>query len=73
MNGACNSKNILAPPSGTLGKGQKVKNYLISITGQFQRLVYQTLCVFCGQKYFLSNMVMCHIKTTGVTSRTECK
>ena len=26
-----------------------------------------------GQNFFFSNMVMWHIKSTGMTSRTECK
>ena len=26
-----------------------------------------------GSKFFFSNMVMWHIKSTGMTSRTECK
>ena len=31
MNGACNGKKKIAPPSGALGRGQKVKYHLISI------------------------------------------
>ena len=50
MNGACNVKLFLAPPTGALGRGQKVKYHLISITSQFQRFLYQTSCVFSQMK-----------------------
>ena len=60
---------------------------------QFQRFLYQTLCVFSQMKdtkhirwdfhsvawvglwskFFFSNMVMWHIQSTGMPSRTECK
>ena len=68
---------------------------------QFQRFLYQTLCVFSpmkdtkhvrwdfhsvtwvmlhpvlgvprGSKKFFSNMVLWHIKSIGMTCRTECK
>ena len=41
-------KKNLAPPPGTLGRGQKVKYHLISITKS--RFLFQTLCVFSQMK-----------------------
>ena len=38
MNGACNSKKILALPPGALGRGQKVKYHLISITKSISKI-----------------------------------
>ena len=105
MNGARNIKKILAPPPGALGRGQKVKYHLISITKSISKIfipnfvcvltnerykTYQTGFLFChlghapgvglwgtggaqGVNFFFSNMVMWHIKSTGMTSRTECK
>ena len=95
---------FLAPPPGALGRGQKVKYHLISITKSISKIfipnfvcvltnerykTYQTGFSFCrlghapgvglrgaggaqGVKIF-SNMVMWHIKSTRMTSRTECK
>ena len=37
-------------PPGALGRGQKVKYDLISITKSIQRFLYQTLCVFSQMK-----------------------
>ena len=45
MNGACNVKLFLA-----LGRGQKVKYHLISITKSNAKILYQTLCVFSQMK-----------------------
>ena len=92
---------FLAYPPGALGKGQKVKYHLISITKSISKILNQTLCVFsherfqtyqtgfsfCGlshapgeglwgagaRGHFFSNMVMLHIKSTGMTSRTGGK
>ena len=104
MNGTL-SQFFLAPPPGALGRGQKIKYHLISITKSISKIfipncvcvltnerykTYQTGFLFCawvmpqgwdlgalgcpgGQKKFFSNMVMWHIKLTGMTSRTECK
>ena len=62
MNGACNVKNFLAPPPGALGRGQKVKYHLISITKSNSKIfipnfvgvltndrykIYQTGFLFC--------------------------
>ena len=106
MNGACNVKLFFAPPPGALGRGQKVKYHLISITKSIAKIfipnfvcdltnerykIYQTGFLFCplghapgvglwgaggapGVKiFFFSNTVMWYIKSTGMTSRTECK
>ena len=94
-----------APPLGALGRGQKVKYHLISITKSISKIfipnfvssltnerykTYQTGFLFCrlgqaqgvglrdagvaqGVNFFFSNMVMWHIKSTGMTSRTERK
>ena len=50
MNGARNVKKILAPPPGALGRGQKVKYHLISITKSISKIFFQTLCVFSQMK-----------------------
>ena len=96
--------NIFAPPPGALGRGQKVKYHLISITKSISKIfipnfvsfltnkrfkTYQTGFLVCRLGHapgvglwgnggaqgvnFFSNMVMWHIKSTGMTSRTECK
>ena len=98
MNGARNIKKW------ALGRGQKVKNHLISITKSISKIfipkfvcvltnerykTYQKGFLFCrlghapgmglwgtggaqGVKKKIFNMVMWHIKSTGMTSRTEC-
>ena len=38
MNGARNVKKFLAPPPGALGRGQKVKYHLISITKSISKI-----------------------------------
>ena len=104
MNGACNVNFFWAPPPGALGRGQKVKYHLISITKSISKIfipnfvcvltnerhkTYQTGFSFCRLGYApgvglwgglsaegvkkISSMVMWHIKSTGMTSRTECK
>ena len=107
MNRACSvKKKYFAPPSGALGRGQKVKYHLISITKSISKIfipnfvcvltnerykTYQTGLSLCSLGYApgvalwgaggaqvvkksnLSNMVMWHIKSTRMTSRTECK
>ena len=103
--GHATSNYFLAPPPGALGRGQKVKYHLISITKSISKIfipnfvcvltnerykTYQTGFSFCplghvpgvglwgvggvqGVKKKISNMVMWYIKSTGMTSRTECK
>ena len=48
--GRATSNFFLAPPPGALGRGQKVKYHLISITKSISRFLYQTLCVFSQMK-----------------------
>ena len=93
------TSNFFCPDPGALGRGQKVKYHLISITKIFipnfvcvltneRYKTYQTGFSFChlghapgvgalgvptGSKKKISNMVMWHIKSMGMTSRTECK
>ena len=50
MNGGATSNFFLAPPPGALGRGQKVKYHLISITKSISKILYQTLCVFSQMK-----------------------
>ena len=38
MNGACNVKLFFGPPPGALGRGQKVKCHLISITKSISKI-----------------------------------
>ena len=49
MHEACNSQKNLAPPPGALGRGQKVKYHLISITKSIFKDFYTKLCV-CSHK-----------------------
>ena len=104
MKGACNWKHFLAPPPWALGRDQKVKYHLISITKSISKIfVPKFVCVLTNERYktyhtgflfcrlghapgvglwgaggaqvviFFSNMVMSHIKSTGIASITECK
>ena len=97
-------KQFLAPPSGALGRGQKVKCHFISITKSISKIfIPNCMCVLTNERYktyraefsfcqlghapgvglrgrwgaqgghLFSNMVMWHIKSTGMASRTECK
>ena len=50
MNGACNSNLFLAPPPGALGRGQKVKYHLISITKSISKIFIPTLFLFSQMK-----------------------
>ena len=49
MNGACKSKFVLAPPPGEGSKGQISFNF--NYKKQFQKFLYQTLCLFSQMKY----------------------
>ena len=94
MIGACNVKHFLAPSPGDLGRGQKVKFHLISITKSIPKIfIPNFMCVLTNERYrtyqtgfysvwgavgargsfSFTNMVMWYIKSTGMTSRTECK
>ena len=52
MNGACNVKLFLAPPAGALGRGQKVKYHLISITKSISKIfIPNFVCVLTNERY----------------------
>ena len=52
MNGACNIKLFLAPPHGALGRGQKVKYHLISITKSISKIfIPNFVCVLTNKRY----------------------
>ena len=52
MNGASNVKLFLAPPPGALGRGQKVKYRLISITKSISKIfIPNFLCVLTNERY----------------------
>ena len=52
MNGACNGKLFLAQPPGTLGRGQKVKYHLISITKSISKIfIPNFVCVLTNERY----------------------
>ena len=52
MNGARNEKKILAPPPGALGRGQKVKYHLNSITKSISKLfIPNFVCVLTYERY----------------------
>ena len=106
MNLACDVKLFFDPPPVALGRGQKVKFHLISITKSISKIfIPNFVCVLTNERYktyqmgfsfcrlgyapgvglwaaggaqgvkknLFFNMVMRHIKSTGMTSRTECK
>ena len=51
MNGACNVKLFLAPPPGALGRGQKVKYHLNSITKSVSKIfIPNFVCVLTNQR-----------------------
>ena len=52
MNWACNVKKMLAPPPGALGRGQKVKYHLISITKSISKIfIPNFVCVLTNERY----------------------
>ena len=52
MNGARNVKKNLAPPPGALGRGQKVKYHLISITKSSSKIfIPNFVCVLTNKRY----------------------
>ena len=53
MNGARNvKKKNLAPPPGALGRGQKVKYHLISITKSISKIFTPNfICVLTNERY----------------------
>ena len=52
MNGARNVKKFLAPPPGALGRGQKVKYRLISISKSISKIfIPNFVCVLTNERY----------------------
>ena len=52
MNWACNVKRFLAPFPGALGRGQKVKYHLISITKSISKIfIPNFVCVLTNERY----------------------
>ena len=52
MNRAPNINFFLAPPPGALGRGQKVKYHLISITKSISKIfIPNFVCVFTNERY----------------------
>ena len=52
MDGACNVKLFLAAPTGALGRGQKVKYHLISITKSISKIfIPNFVCVLTNERY----------------------
>ena len=52
MNGACNVRLFLAPPPGAIGRGQKVKYHLISITESISKIfIPNSVCVLTNERY----------------------
>ena len=52
MNGACKIKLFLAPPPGALGRGQRVKYHLISITKSISKIFLPNfVCVLTNERY----------------------
>ena len=50
--GRATSKNFLAPPPGALGRGQKVKYHLISITKSISKIfIPNFVCVLTNERY----------------------
>ena len=62
MNGARNVKKILAPPPGALGRGQKVKYHLFSITKSISKIfIPNFVCVLTNKRYktYLTGFLFC--------------
>ena len=52
MNGACNVKLFFVPPPGALGRGQKVKYHLISITKSISKIfIPNFVCILANERY----------------------
>ena len=60
MNGARNVKKILAPAPGALGRGQKVKYHLFSISKIF---IPNFVCVLINKRYktYLTGFLFCRL------------
>ena len=52
MHGVCDVKLFLAPPPGAMGRGQKVKYHLISITKSISKIFIPIfVCVLTNERY----------------------
>ena len=52
MNGACNVKNLFGPAPGALGRGQRVKYHLISITKSISKIfIPNFVCKLTNERY----------------------
>ena len=57
MNEACNGNFFFAPPPGALGRGQKVKYHLISITKSISKsFIPSFVCVLTNERYKIYQM-----------------
>ena len=64
MNWARNVKNFFAPPPGALGRGQKVKYHLISITKSVCKVfIPNFVCVLTNERYktYQTGFLFCHL------------
>ena len=64
MNGACSVKNFLAPSPGALGRGQKVKYHLISITKSISKIfIPNFVCVLTNERYktYQTGFLICRL------------
>ena len=67
MNGARNVKIFLAPPTWALGRGQKVKYHLISITKSISKIfIPKFVCVLTNERYktYQTGFLFCHLGHT---------
>ena len=64
MNGACNGKFFLAQQPWALGRGQKVKYHLISITKSISKIFIPNFaCVLTNERYkiYQTRFSFCHL------------
>ena len=64
MNGARKVNFFLAPPPGALGRGQKVKYHLISITKSISKIFIQNfVCVLTNERYktYQTGILFCRL------------
>ena len=64
MNGACNVKKNFAPPPRALGRGQKVKYHLISITKSISKsFITNFVCVLTNERYktYQTGFLVCRL------------
>ena len=62
MNGARNVKFFLVPPPGALGRGQKIKYHLISISKSISKIfIPNFVCVLTNERYktFQMGFIFC--------------